>query len=201
MHESGFLTIASAATAELSIKHSKFIAHAGPVDSRERAEAFVANLSEQFADATHNCFAYKIGPGENAIFRFSDAGEPSGTAGRPILQAIETRKLTNVVVVVTRYFGGTKLGTGGLVRAYSAAALAALENATILKKYPQVQLRIRFSYQLTNAVQQVLSNYGAEITDSRFGEMVSNTVKIKARDRDDFINDLQDHTGGKIVIG
>ena len=108
-----FKTIMAEVSGEIVIKGSRFIAHATPVSAQSAAAEFIASISQRFHDATHNCFAWKIGLSDAAVFRFSDAGEPSGTAGRPILQAAETRDLTNLAVVVTRYFGGTKLGTGG----------------------------------------------------------------------------------------
>ncbi len=145
-------TLTAEVTAKLTVKGSKFIARGAPVETTEAAENYVSAISKRFHDATHHCFAYKIGVGDRAPLRCSDAGEPSGTAGRSILQAIETKKLTNLVVVVTRYFGGVKLGTGGLVRAYSSAAFAALNQADIIPYYPKVLLSLRFPFPLTNLV-------------------------------------------------
>lgn len=198
--EKGFYTIQDQASSEITVKHSKFIAHAAPADSKEAAEQYVTEISKRYTDATHNCYAFKLGVGDPALFRFSDAGEPSGTAGRPILQAIESKNLTNAVVVVTRYFGGTKLGTGGLIRAYSASALSALDQATIVKKYPQATLRLHFSYPLTNAVQQVLAHFDAETTDSKFGEKVTYLVQVRAHHRAAFIAELKNATGNRVQI-
>ena len=147
-----FKTIMAEVSGEIVIKGSRFIAHATPVSVQSAAAEFIASISQRFHDATHNCFAWKIGLSDAAVFRFSDAGEPSGAAGRPILQAAETRDLTNLAVVVTRYFGGTKLGTGGLIRAYSAATLAALEQAEIIISYPEITVTLKFAYAFTNAV-------------------------------------------------
>ena len=116
-------TLAAVATSSLEIKHSRFITHAAPVQSPEQALAFIAQVSD--GDATHNCWAYRIG-GE---YRSSDDGEPSGTAGRPILAAIEGQGYDQVVAVVTRWYGGIKLGAGGLVRAYGGAAAECLRVA------------------------------------------------------------------------
>ena len=116
-------TLAAVATSSLEIKHSRFITHAAPVESPEQALAFIAQVSD--GDATHNCWAYRIG----AEYRSSDDGEPSGTAGRPILAAIEGQGYDQVVAVVTRWYGGIKLGAGGLVRAYGGAAAECLRVA------------------------------------------------------------------------
>lgn len=184
----------------MTVKGSKFIAHATPAADKEIAETFIAEIAEQFRDATHNCFAYKIGVGDAATFHFSDAGEPSGTAGRPILQAIDTKKLTNVAVVVTRYFGGTKLGTGGLVRAYHSAALAALNEAAVVPHFPQIQLRLSFAFQLTNAVHQLLNKFSGEVVESRFVEQTEYVIQLKASDAESFAAELRDATSGRIVI-
>ncbi|MFQ5771632.1 MAG: IMPACT family protein, partial [bacterium] len=139
-----YYSIISETTAELTIKRSKFIAHASPTSATQSADKYIAAISKQFQDAKHNCFAYKIGTGDAASFRFSDAGEPSGTAGRPILRAIENRNLTNVVVVVSRYFGGIKLGAGGLSRAYHSAALTVLDKANIIEYHPRIIFSLKF---------------------------------------------------------
>ncbi len=193
-------SIAAEASAEIMIKGSRFIAHARPVAKKQHAEHYVAAISERFRDATHNCFAFKIGAGDGASFRYSDAGEPSGTAGRPILQAIEARELTNVVVVVTRYFGGTRLGAGGLLRAYSAATLAALENARIVTHHATVRMRLRFAYDLTNPVHQVLDKFNAAVLDSQFEQETRYRVQLKAVDDAAFREAMRDATSGKIEI-
>lgn len=195
-----YFSITSQSTAELTVKGSKFIAHAIPIENRDNAEVFIAEISHKYHDATHNCFAYKIGVGDGGEFRFSDAGEPSGTAGRPILQAIESRNLTNLVVVVTRYFGGTKLGTGGLIRAYSAAALAALDEATIVKKFPTAKLRLTFGYEFTNPVHQIIQKFQAEIIESRFSEDTNYLIEVREKDLTDFKAELKNISRGQIEI-
>ena len=161
-------SIATEVSEELVVKGSRFIAHADTVSAQEQAENYVAGISAKFHDATHNCFAYKIGLGDQAVFRYSDAGEPSGTAGRPIYQAIEARDLTNVAVVVTRYFGGTKLGTGGLIHAYSEVALGALQRAEVTIHYPLVNVSHRIDYQFTKADHQLVGRFSAEIASTVF---------------------------------
>ncbi len=195
-----YYTIESLATTQLIVKGSRFITHAAPASEKESAETFIAGISETFHDATHNCFAYKIGVDDAAIFRFSDAGEPSGTAGRPILQAIETKKLTNVAVVVTRYFGGTKLGTGGLVRAYNSSALAALNQAAISVYYPQIRLRLSFRFQFTNAVHQLLNKFQGQVVESHFSEQSEYVVQLKTVEAEPFTSELRDATSGRVAI-
>ncbi|MFQ5605856.1 MAG: YigZ family protein [bacterium] len=195
-----YFTIKKMVTADLTVKASKFIAHAAPSGNRESAENFIADISHKYHDATHHCFAYQIGVGDQAKFRFSDAGEPSGTAGRPILQVIESKNLTNVVVVVTRYFGGTKLGTGGLIRAYHAAALSALNGAEVVEHVPKTTLELRFPYALGNAVHQVLHKFSGQTLLSRFEIDSIYTVEIAAVNELEFVEELRNVCRDKIAI-
>jgi len=197
---SKYFFIVSEVSAGLVVKGSKFIANAAPVAEKEEAEKYIATISARFKNATHNCFAYKTGIADQALFRFSDDGEPSGTAGRPILQAIETKDLTNLALVVSRYFGGTKLGTGGLIRAYNSAALEALNKAKIVAKYPQIILRLKFPYEHTNAAQHLISKYGGNILETQFDEQTVYRVQLKTSDEIDFRNELQNATSGKIIV-
>ncbi len=191
-------SIAAEVSAELTVKGSRFIAHAAAVSGAEQAQAYVDGISAKFADATHNCFAYKIGLGDKAVFRYSDAGEPSGTAGRPIYQAIEARGLTNVAIVVTRYFGGTKLGTGGLIRAYSEVALGALQHAEVTVSYPQVSLSLRVDFQFTNVLHQLVDRFGAEIVKTDFAAHPVYEIRLKAADEDEFKRLMRDMTRGQV---
>ncbi|MFQ5648924.1 MAG: IMPACT family protein [bacterium] len=195
-----FHTIAAETTEEIVVKGSRFVARAAPAGEKEQAEQYIAAISSRFHDATHNCFAFKIGVGDQAVFRFGDAGEPSGTAGRPILQAIENKNLTNLSVVVTRYFGGTKLGTGGLIRAYSAAALTALNRAKITVHFPQTVITLKFAYSMTNPVHQVVEKFGAKILATRFEDQTFYRVRVKASEEEKFKEELLNLTSGKISL-
>ena len=197
---SKYFSIESKVSAEVVVKGSKFIANAFPIDKKEQAAKYIEDISARFKDATHHCFAYKIGMGDQAIFRFADDGEPSGTAGRPILQAIETKGLTNLALVVTRYFGGTKLGTGGLIRAYNSVALKALNNAKVISKYPQIILRLKFPYEYTNAAQHLIKKFGANILENQFDEQPIYRIQLKASSEIDFRAELQNASSGKITI-
>ncbi len=194
-------TIAASRRVEIpKIKGSRFIASAAPVGSAAAAAAFVEAVREEFRDATHNCFAWRLGSGEDA-FRAGDDGEPSGTAGRPILQQIDGRRLTDVVVVVSRYFGGTKLGTGGLVRAYSEAAAAVLERAGVVEVPVVALVRLGYGYELTGAVQGVLASFGLAAGRSEYGAAVKAEVAVPVERVGEVRHALGEATGGRIEIG
>ena len=156
------LTLAAPASAALEVRHSRFLAQAAPVDTPEAALAVLARVGDPAA--THNCWAYRIG----AQYRSSDDGEPSGTAGRPILAAIDGQRLDAVVVVVTRWYGGIKLGAGGLVRAYGGCAAQCLREAPKLARVPLQELDLRFGFADTGAVHAALAALGAERLDEDF---------------------------------
>jgi putative IMPACT (imprinted ancient) family translation regulator len=153
-----FLTLAAPATAETRVRGSTFIAFAAPAGDEGEARRRLAERERQFWDATHNCSAWSLRAGPR---RANDAGEPSGSAGAPILAAIEGAGVTDCVVVVTRYFGGTKLGVGGLVRAYGDAAALALADAPRRSGIPAVRLRLTYPYAHTAAVMRGLERAGA----------------------------------------
>lgn len=147
-----YKTVYKEAQAEIIEKKSRFIATVRPVDDEADAKAFIEDLRKKYWDASHNCFAYQIGE-RNEIQRFSDDGEPSGTAGRPILDVLKGEDIRNVIVVVTRYFGGTKLGTGGLVRAYGRSAKEGLTAAHIIEKICYQKVRVTVDYTLVGKIQ------------------------------------------------
>ncbi len=182
------------------IKGSRFIASVEHAASAEAARAFVEAVAEEFRDASHHCFAWRLGIDENA-WRASDAGEPSGTAGKPILQQIDSRRLTDVAVVVTRYFGGTKLGTGGLIRAYGGAASAALELAGVVEVPLTEPLRLTFDYELTGPVQGVLAAFDLAPTRAGYGAAVEMELAVPVADARRLRQSLTDATQGRIGIG
>ncbi len=160
---------------------------------------FVQSLRAEFPDATHHCFAWRLDSSDRG-FRYSDDGEPSGTAGRPILQEIQGRNLEQIVVVVTRYYGGTKLGTGGLLRAYSSAAAEALDEVAI-DEYPVVSsLVITFSYSLSGAVQRVLSAFALHPLRSEYGAETEHHLAVPVEKLDTFKEHLQEACAGKITF-
>ena len=148
-------------------KGSKFIAEAFTVTSEDEAKAAIAEIRKKYFDARHHCFAYMIGP-DKKTFRASDDGEPSGTAGKPILNQILSKNVTNVCVVVTRYFGGIKLGTSGLINAYKTAAREALEDAQIVEKTINEIYSLEFEYPLMNDVMRIMKEEDLEQQNPRF---------------------------------
>ena len=148
-------------------KGSKFIAEAFTVMSEDEAKAAITEIKKKYFDARHHCFAYMIGP-DKKNFRSSDDGEPSGTAGKPILNQILSKDVTNVCVVVTRYFGGIKLGTSGLINAYKTAARDALDNAQVVEKTINEFYSLEFEYPLMNEVMRIMKEEDLEQLNPRF---------------------------------
>lgn len=156
-------TLAAEVSYEIEVKHSRFLALAAPVDTPEAALAFVARVADPAA--THNCWAYRIG----AQYRFNDDGEPAGTAGRPILAAIEGQGYDRVAAVVTRWYGGIKLGAGGLVRAYGGCAAECLRRAERRELIVLRTVALAYAFEDTGAVHVALAAHGAEKLDEDFG--------------------------------
>ncbi|MBI5548755.1 MAG: YigZ family protein [Deltaproteobacteria bacterium] len=188
------LTLAAPHALEAEIKKSRFIARAARADDRAAAMAFVESASE--ARANHNCWAYKVG----ADYRFNDDGEPGGTAGQPILRAIEGQGLDHVAVVVARYFGGIKLGAGGLVRAYGGTAAECLRVAVRLEVRPRVALRVEAPFALTGAIYPLLESFGAQRLKEEFSDTgLVLELSLEASSADAFRSSLRDATRGKAV--
>ena len=195
-----FFTIQSEIQAEIKVKGSRFIGTAAPAPNCEQAGQFIKRLSKQYYNATHNCYAVRIKSANQIISRSSDAGEPSGTAGPPILNVIIGRNLVNLAVVVTRYFGGTKLGKGGLIRAYGECTKAVLDLCTIVKKYNLVYSTFFFPYNLTGNVMHLISQFNGKIVASVYETQVKLTVKIPQSLVNDFKNKLIEITSGKVYF-
>jgi uncharacterized YigZ family protein len=155
-------TIEQPAMAEFKDRGSKFIAYSYPVNSIEQAKKFLAALKKEHPKAVHHCLAYRIGV-DGATFRVSDAGEPSGSAGRPILGQIDSKQLTNIMVVVVRYFGGTLLGVPGLINAYKTASSLALQLSPIIQKPIEIAYTLHFDYQQMNEVMMVIKQYNCSV--------------------------------------
>lgn len=156
---------------EITEKKSRFIATIAPVETHEQAIAFIETIKKKYWDARHNCFAYCIGL-NNEIQRCSDDGEPSQTAGKPMLDVLLGEEIHNACVVVTRYFGGTLLGTGGLVRAYSGAVKAGLNNCTIIEKRYGIKLNIGTDYNGIGKLQYLLGQRGITVIDTEYSDKV-----------------------------
>jgi len=192
-----FMTLRARVRAALTVRGSRFLAEAVPVSAREECDGVLRAVRKEYYDATHHCFAYRLGA-DGKQYRSSDDGEPSGTAGKPILGAIEGAGLVDVVVVVTRYFGGTKLGTGGLARAYREAAEMALGEGERLKKYLCDELGVTFPHAFTGPVMRAVSAAGGRIASSLYREEVHMDIEIRRSRADVLRAALLEGTGGAV---
>lgn len=162
-----YLTVENPAEGLYKEKGSRFLSFIYPVSSEDQIRDLVAGLKNKYYDATHHCYAWRLGAAKTC-FRANDDGEPSSTAGKPILGQIQSADLTNVLIVVVRYFGGTKLGVSGLIHAYREAAADALRNAVIIEKTEDEQLRIRFGYLVLNDVMKIIKEETPKILERSF---------------------------------
>ena len=162
-----YKTISTQAEGIYKEKGSKFIAHALPVQNEDEIQKQLDQLRAQYHDARHHCYAYRLGP-EKKVFRANDDGEPSSSAGKPILGQIKSYDLTNILIVVIRYFGGIKLGVGGLIQAYKTAAEDALKNAKIIEVTLHDIYRVSFEYSEINEVMRILKEENAKQIDQQF---------------------------------
>jgi len=173
-----YLTISHPSTGIFKDKGSKFLSFAYPVSNDKDIKEIVEKLKKQYFDARHHCYAYRLGA-ERLTFRANDDGEPSGTAGKPILGQIDSRGLTNVLIVVVRYFGGILLGTGGLINAYRNASADALSNASVIQKYVHAVYKLTFSYDQMNNVMKVIKDSDLEAFEQNFELTCSMKIRMK----------------------
>lgn len=189
-----YRTVAQEATGIYKEKGSRFLAFAYNVTTADEAKAIIRDKQKEFHDARHHCYAWRLGSGEGET-KVGDDGEPSGTAGRPILGQILSAELTNVVVVVVRYFGGIKLGTGGLIVAYKAATADCLQNAKIVTRTFDAALAISFPYLAMNGVMKTLKDSSAKIISQKFDTDCEIGITIRMAERDSLIAKLADVEG------
>ena len=182
-----FKTIKADISAELVEKKSKFIANAYYVESVEEAEEKIKEINKKYFDARHNCYAFSIYTDNGIITRFSDNGEPSGTAGGPMLNIIQSTGISNCLVVVTRYFGGILLGTGGLVRAYSDATKLALENTEIIIKDLGIEVKFIISYSDLQKLQYYFNKNDIKILDTKYNENIEVFFEITKEKYEDIL--------------
>lgn len=183
-------------TGEITEKKSRFIATIQDVYSEEEAAAFIGEIKKKYWDARHNCFAFILGERQE-VQRFSDDGEPQGTAGKPMLDVLVGAGLHNCAVVVTRYFGGVLLGTGGLVRAYSKAVQEGLENCVVLEKLTGRRLVIETDYNGLGKLQYLLGQRGIPVTDSLYSDVVKTTVLVREEEAEALLSEITEVTNGK----
>lgn len=179
-------------------KKSKFIASVFPVDNEPLALEYLAKVKSKYPDATHHVYAYIID--ENNIFRYSDDGEPSGTAGMPVLDTIRKEGIVDCLVVVTRYFGGTLLGTGGLVHAYGSSAKEGLLKSEIITRCLCNVVSVRVDYSLSGKIQYKAASENYIVEDTVYGENVEFLICIKPEETERFIKEIADLTNGKAEI-
>lgn len=173
-----YLTIQDKSEGIYTEKRSKFLAFAHPVETIDEIKDLLTDYKKKYYDARHVCYAYMLGP-ERADFRANDDGEPSSTAGKPILGQINSRELTNILVVVIRYFGGVKLGTSGLIVAYREAAAEALSAATVIEKTIEETVTFTFPYVMMNSVMRVVKELNPRIVEQKYDETCIITLAIK----------------------
>lgn len=199
---SNYRTLHEFGTDEITIEKSVFIGYAKPIKSEEEALEFINEIKKKHKDATHNVWAYTVGKNMN-IQRYSDDGEPQGTAGIPTLEVIKKEDLRDVAVVVTRYFGGTKLGAGGLVRAYTKGAKLGLEAGKIIYKVMYQEVKVKIDYTQLGKVQNELMNLGYFIKDTVYEDNVEIVVYSRLEDVEKLSEKMIDITSGtgKTVLG
>lgn len=198
MSENDFYnTIDKAGTAEFKDRGSKFIAYAWPITTVEDFKRQMETIKKEHPKASHHCFAYRIGL-DNNIFRSSDAGEPSGTAGKPILGQIDSKQLTNVLVVVVRYFGGTLLGVPGLINAYKTAAALVLQVTPIVQKPVEVNYKLQFDYTVMNEIMMVVKQCNCTVLHQEMQLFCNITIGISKSRLDEALFRLKDIKGIEI---
>lgn len=186
-------------SAEFVEKKSRFIAHLKPVETEEEAISFIEEIKKKYWDARHNCYAYVIGENQE-LQRFSDDGEPGGTAGKPMLEVLLGEDVHNVVVVVTRYFGGVLLGTGGLVRAYGRTTKLGLEASVIKKRVSGYKLVVHTDYNGVGKIQYIISTMGIVNHDEEYAQDVTITLLVNEDDCDRLIKQITEATAARAII-
>ncbi len=194
----GYKTLLQKGQEEYIVQKSRFIGYAAPMQTQEEALAFLEQIRQKHKDATHNCYAYIIG--QNAgIMRYSDDGEPGGTAGMPIIEVMKARNVVDCAVVVTRYFGGVLLGAGGLVRAYSHSCALALNAAKVCEMHPSQRWLLEVDYPLWDRVQHLLSGLPVTLEQTDFAASVTFGLLVKEQDSEYVLKKLTTITDGKLT--
>lgn len=196
---SGYKCIYEGGMGEIEEKKSRFICHVQPVETEEEAVAFINAKKKEYWDARHNCSAFVIG--KNAeLTRCSDDGEPAGTAGRPMLEVLLNEEIRNAAVVVTRYFGGVLLGTGGLVRAYQGAVKAGLEASRIIEKLEGIRASLTTDYTAVGKLQYIFEKNKYTVLEAKYEESVTFTLLIPNEDWNRAVKDITEATSGQTEL-
>ena len=192
-----YKTLMKRASDEFIVNKSRFIGHGAPVESEEEALAFLAEMRRTYADASHNCYAYIVGA-NMGVMRYSDDGEPGGTAGMPIIEVMKNRGVTNACVVVTRYFGGVLLGAGGLVRAYTQGAAAAVNACGVGVMHPTARYMMDVPYPLLNRVEYFFKSAPVAVEAKDFSDVITFTFLVKVSDEPTLIESLTQLSEGRL---
>lgn len=204
-----YLTVAGPATATFEVRGSEFLGHVSPADTVPEAEAFIERVGTEYDDATHNVPAYRVPagepsartPGADVMLReySSDDGEPSGSAGKPALNVLQQREIRNVVAVVTRYYGGTNLGVGGLARAYSRAVKDGVDEAGVVEERPHRRLIVETEYDDSGTVRGVIESSGVEF-DAEYDRRVRFEVRVPLPEVEGLVERLNSATSGRVDV-
>jgi uncharacterized YigZ family protein len=181
MAEDTYKTISNRSEGLFKDKGSKFFSFAFPINSEEQVKHYLTELKKKYYDARHHCYAYKIGLNDNR-YRINDDGEPSGTAGKPIYGQILSHDLSDILIVVIRYFGGTLLGTSGLINAYKQAAFLSIENAEVINRTVKGSLQLNFGYDLMSVVMRIVKDEHLEVVEQDFRESCRLILNIRLND-------------------
>ena len=186
---------------EINVQNSRFISTLASTQTSEEAQAFIKSIQSEFPDASHNCWAYVVGPpGSTVNVGCSDDGEPHGTAGRPMLNVLLHCELGDIAAVVTRYFGGTKLGRGGLVRAYGQAVQESLLSVESMLKIYWVDVELKLSYSDMAIIERALAEFGAQKIDEQFRDLIYMNVQVPEDKFDNFCVVVKDQTRGRVLV-
>lgn len=194
-----FMTLKGLGEATFLVNKSLFTAHAARIENEQEAIRFIETAKKKYWDATHNCSAYVLA-GMPILQKADDNGEPSGTAGKPILEVLHNRKIKNAVVVVTRYFGGIKLGAGGLIRAYSKAATMGIDAAGIVERSKYKRYRIEIDYPFLGSVENNLHQYNYYIIESKNFTASVELIVLEKKESENLISHLADWTSGQAAV-
>lgn len=196
---STYYTIKGYGTHEIMIQKSKFITYVNRAETEEEAQTFIQSIKKKHYDATHNCSAYLIGKNDE-IQKANDDGEPSGTAGIPMLEVLKKRQLKNTVIVVTRYFGGIKLGAGGLIRAYGSATSEGINAVGVVKRTLMQIMHATFDYTYIGKIENELHHSPYKIKNTKYAEHVEMEIYVESGKKEDFIEWMTNMTNGKATF-
>ncbi len=185
---------------QIKVKGSRFIADIFPITSESEAQAFLGQIQKREHAATHHCFAWRLGIGDAEIFRMNDAGEPAGTAGKPIYNHLVGTEITNIIAIVTRYFGGIKLGKGGLIRAYGGVVRETLATLKTKPFIPLTKLTCTVGFELANVIYRIVQAYNGQVLDQRYSDRVSLIFSVGSDDSEKIQWEIFQATKGQVKV-